>query len=235
MTRSQRIEDDIRRFAHAYLAKPLVLVTFAVRASTSAASGLDALAETPEYTQDNAMNHVGIPRVVNDFILVPHIDPGRDKYSHQYASQRRIYVICHMITLDIVRRVTTPGVTAAPQDIVDRWTEENPVLLSKLAAAKRELQLNWCGSSPVVRQKLLQGNPERNALLRYAKSDIGDRDTQASDLWRQNYRDLHYIINRDLPSEWFDFNTNVAVGQSFKLTVWQTLLLVITQVRTCGV
>ncbi|KAE8238433.1 hypothetical protein A4X13_0g8511 [Tilletia indica] len=103
-------------------------------------------------------------------IVIPTMDPGRDKYGSQPESQRRIMLLTLMVSVsmaDLVRRevVTETSRAVAIDHVMTRWNSSptHQALLTALRKAKIKLQDDWVGVN--LRSARQAFSQEERALL----------------------------------------------------------------------
>ncbi|KAI9099983.1 hypothetical protein DFS34DRAFT_678955 [Phlyctochytrium arcticum] len=167
--------------------RPLLLVVFSLKVNACAAANFYHSYGLP---QRSGLDMVGLPRLQHyaprDWLLsttatrppagfativVPHYDPGYDKYGSQPTELRRLFDMCWMITVFIADQLLqAASQTANPlhDDIVHAvWQRVNPssaMLDPKLANLYRALEQGKKDYDTYLKKELAQGRPRSTAL-----------------------------------------------------------------------
>ncbi|KAK0519990.1 hypothetical protein OC835_007352 [Tilletia horrida] len=177
----------------------------------------------------NFLQHVGVPRLCNymdpqEFIeqepevedrdpqavtiVVPSLDPGRDKYGSQPDSLRRFM----LLTNHHAGRSRTRG--SVPYDESEgnlslRRGAASLERLEDIAGLTREMTEEEHG------QRSFSAQSRAKAFIAEGPPNSPARATQALQLWRSNWPDLHIWISRDNKEEWFAWANGLREGRSF--------------------
>ncbi|KAK0526901.1 hypothetical protein OC834_004627 [Tilletia horrida] len=167
-------------------------------------------------------------------IVVPSLHPGRDKYGSQPDSLRRVMLLTMQVAVALADLCRTTSRTAISRaDAVQRaWSvwRTSPAynaLAAELEGAKAHLRADWSTVNAPIAGLTREMTEEEHAQRSFsaqsrAKAFIAEgppnspaRATQALQLWRSNWPDLHIRIRRDNKEEWFAWVNGLREGRSF--------------------
>ncbi|KAK0541958.1 hypothetical protein OC861_006913 [Tilletia horrida] len=144
-------------------------------------------------------------------IVIPSMDPGRDKYGSQPDSLRRVLLLTAIITVamaDLTERATRTATSGA--DAIERtmavWNSFPPyrALDRALDAAKTELRSEWQAANSRAKTFVAEDAPGSAV-----------REQQILALWRFNWPELHQKHGRKDEDDWFAWAMQIGEGKSY--------------------